>query len=77
MKKNIEKIIGRKISDEKIKESIVKYNNFKKILSMVNKLKIKGSKKLEIYQKAILFGPEIQPQIEEFIKQNKKIIDSV
>lgn len=71
LREELEKIKGEKIPNEKIHESIIKYNEFKKVLSKVEKLKIKGSEKLKIYQKAILFGPEIKTEIEEFIEKNK------
>ncbi|MBY9007959.1 MAG: 2-hydroxyacyl-CoA dehydratase [Candidatus Lokiarchaeota archaeon] len=71
LKKKIEIITKNRISDEKIRESIIKYNNFKRILSIVANLDIIGSKKLEIFQKAILFGPDIQPEIEKIIEANK------
>ncbi|MBD3212731.1 MAG: hypothetical protein GF311_08985 [Candidatus Lokiarchaeota archaeon] len=67
----LEQILGEKIPDEKIRESIIKYNEFKKTLAKVQDLQIKGSEKLKIYQKALLFGPQIQSELEEFIAQNK------
>ncbi len=76
LRKNLEIITNEKISDGKIKESIIKYNKFKKTLSIVNDLNIKGSVKLEVFQKAILFGPEIQPEIDRFIEQNKNKTNS-
>ena len=71
LRKELEAITKEEISDEKIRESVIKYNNFKKTLSNVDELNIKGSEKLEIFQKAMLFGPDIQPEIERFIEENK------
>lgn len=71
LREQFEKIKGEKILDEKIRESIIKYNNFKEKLGEIKELNIKGSEKLRIYQKAILFGPQIQPEIEKFIEENK------
>ncbi|MBN1214442.1 MAG: 2-hydroxyacyl-CoA dehydratase [Candidatus Lokiarchaeota archaeon] len=67
LKKKIESITKAKISDEKLRESILKYNNFKKVLSKIGNLDILGSQKLELIQKSILFGPDIQPELERFI----------
>jgi len=71
LRKKIEDITQERIPDFKIKESIIKWNNFKKKIVEVSKLNIMGSEKLKIYQKAILFGPEIQPEIEQFIETHK------
>ena len=71
LKEKLEDIIGEKISDEKLSESIKKYNDFKKKLSQVNDLEILGSEKLKIIQKAILYGPTFQPDLEKFIEEVK------
>ncbi|TFF94861.1 MAG: 2-hydroxyacyl-CoA dehydratase [Promethearchaeota archaeon] len=71
LRKELEKIKGETIPDEEIRRSIIKYNNFKKTISKVKDLNIKGSEKLKVYQKAMLFGPQIQPELEKFIKENK------
>jgi len=71
LKEKLEDIIGEKISDEKLSESIKKYNDFKKKLSQVNNLEILGSEKLKIIQKAILYGPTFQPDLEKFIEEVK------
>ena len=71
IKEKLEDIIGEKISDEKLSESIKKYNDFKKKLSQVNDLEILGSEKLKIIQKAILYGPTFQPDLEKFIEEVK------
>ena len=69
-KHQLEKIKGSEIKDNDFLESIKKFNEFKKKLSKVNKLKIGGKEKLNIYQKAMLFGPEFLPEIENFIQNN-------
>ena len=70
-KSQLEKIKGAQIEDKDIIESIQKYNNFKKVLSRLNELDVSASKKLNLMQKAILFGPHILPQLEEYIKVNQ------
>jgi benzoyl-CoA reductase/2-hydroxyglutaryl-CoA dehydratase subunit BcrC/BadD/HgdB len=72
LKENIEEIIGERIPDYKIKEHIIQRNNFKKIVAKVSQLPISGAKKLKLYQKAMLFGPEIQNEIEQFIGNNNR-----
>ncbi len=73
LKEKLEDIIGEKISDEKLSESIKKYNDFKKKLSQVNDLEILGSEKLKIIQKAILYGPTFQPDLEKYIEEVKTL----
>ncbi len=69
-KHQLETIKGSEIKDNDFLESIKKFNEFKKKLSKVNKLKIGGKEKLNIFQKAMLFGPEFLPEIENFIQNN-------
>ncbi len=71
LKEKLEDIIGEKISDEKLSESIKKYNDFKKKISQVNDLEILGSEKLKIIQKAILYGPTFLPDLEKYIEEVK------
>jgi len=71
LKNELEHINESKISAETIKESIIKYNTFKIKLSEVSQLNVLGSKRLEIYQKAILYGPEYIPELERFIEETK------
>ncbi len=73
LKEKLEDIIGEKISDEKLSESIKKYNDFKKKISQVNDLEILGSEKLKIIQKAILYGPTFQPDLEKYIEEVKTL----
>lgn len=69
-RKKLEEIKGSEISDEMILKSIEKYNNFKKKLAEFNEIKIQGRKKLEIFQKAMLFGLDFLPELEKFIQDN-------
>jgi len=71
LKEKLEDIIGEKISDEKLSESIKKYNDFKKKISQVNDLEILGSEKLKIIQKALLYGPTFLPDLEKYIEEVK------
>lgn len=72
LKHNLETITGIKIKNEDLLNSIKKYNSFKKKLLELNKLYIKGSEKLKIIQKAILFGPEFYPTLENTIQKYKE-----
>jgi len=69
-KDQLEKINGINIKNEDLKVSIKCYNNFKKKLLEFSNLKIKGSEKLKIVQKAILYGPlyleELESNIQKF-----------
>jgi len=72
IKHQLEKLIGREIRKQDIIESIKKYNSFKKKLSEINDLDISGSEKLKIFQKAILYGPVILPELDDFIQANRE-----
>ena len=65
-KKKLENIIGNEITDERLLESIKKYNQFKNALLKVNELEMLGSEKLKILHRAMLYGPEFQPDLENF-----------
>ncbi|MHA1914708.1 MAG: 2-hydroxyacyl-CoA dehydratase family protein [Promethearchaeota archaeon] len=67
-KKQLEEIKGSQISTDSLKISIKKYNKFKKKLHELSNLNIKGSQKLDILHEALLYGPEVIPKIEEFIR---------
>lgn len=67
-KQQLENITKTKITDEKLLESIKKFNNFKKKLTELNSLHISGREKLTILQKAILFGPNFLPELESIIQ---------
>jgi len=71
LKNEIEKLTRERIPDYKIRDTILKYNDFKKTVREISDLKIKGSEKLRLYQKAMLFGPDIQPELEEVIEKHK------
>lgn len=77
LKQNLETITGNKIKNEDLLNSIKKYNNFKKKLLEFNKLYIKGSEKLKIIQKAILFGPEFYPSLENIIQKYKENLNGL
>jgi benzoyl-CoA reductase/2-hydroxyglutaryl-CoA dehydratase subunit BcrC/BadD/HgdB len=71
-KEQIEKIVNKDITDEELLESIKKYNNFKLKLLELNSLNVIGSKKLEMIQIAMLYGPSSIEKISEFIERNKQ-----
>ena len=72
LKKELESIKKSEISAETIKDSIRKYNILKTKLSEISQLTILGSKKLDIYQKAMLYGPDYIPKLEKFIEETKE-----
>ena len=81
LKKQLEEINGYKIKIEDLKESIKNYNYFKKKLLEFSNLNIKGSEKLKILQRAMLFGPlflhELDSDIQKFKdNQSQNSIDS-
>jgi len=67
----LESIIGKKISDEDIHNSILKFNNFKQKLLEINELEISGSEKLKLIHKSMLFGPDFLHDLESLIQQFK------
>ncbi|TFG15776.1 MAG: 2-hydroxyacyl-CoA dehydratase [Promethearchaeota archaeon] len=71
-KKQLEEIKGSEILEEEISKSIAKYNNFKKKLSDIDKMKVSGNKKLKIFQKAMLYGPDFIPDLDNFIQDNQQ-----
>jgi len=71
LKKHLEEISGNKIKDEDLKESIKKYNYLKKQLFDFSNLNIKSSVKLEILQKAMLYGPAFLSELESNIQKCK------
>jgi len=70
-KKQLEIVSGKEISNEKIIESIKKYNLLKSKLVEVNDLIINGKEKLKIFQKAILYGPDSLSELENIIEKYK------
>lgn len=80
-KKKIEEIRGKPISNEELYASIKKYNKLRKEISKITYINIAGSKKLEIYYKAMLYGPEILDEIDSIIHElsdeNSSKIDNV
>ncbi|MFW9823717.1 MAG: 2-hydroxyacyl-CoA dehydratase subunit D [Candidatus Thorarchaeota archaeon] len=72
LKEQLEKITGTKIDNQNILNSIKKYNFFKTKLFEISKLSLKGSQKLKIYQKAMLFGPEMLSELEK-LSFNKEV----
>ena len=70
-KAQLEEIKGNEVKKEEILESIKKYNKFKKLLMEVNDLNNGSRKKLNIFQKAMLYGPKILPEIESLIQEYK------
>jgi len=71
LKQHLEKLIGVQIRKEDLIESIKKYNSFKILLSEINDMDIPSTEKLDIFQKAILYGPVMLPELEELIQTNK------
>ncbi len=72
LKQQLEKIRGSEIPSKDLRESILKYNKFKKRLLEINNLYMKGSKKLKIIQKALLFGPDFIQDLEQIIQEYKE-----
>jgi len=70
-KNQLEAIIDRKISDEDIHNSILKFNSFKKKLLEINELEISGSEKLKLIHKSMLFGPDFLQDLESLIQNFK------
>jgi len=67
----LEATLDRKISDEDIHNSILKFNNFKKKLLEINELEMPGSEKLKLIHKSMLFGPDFLHDLEILIQKFK------
>ena len=67
----LESIIGKRISDEDIHNSILKFNNFKNKLFEINELEMSGSEKLKLIHKSMLFGPDFLHDLENLIQKFK------
>ncbi len=70
-KRQLEDIIKSKLTDDKLYESINKFNKFKQKLLELNSLNLIGSKKLRIIQEAMLFGPSYHKKLTDFIENNR------
>jgi len=70
-KRQLEDISKFKLTKDKLYASIRKYNNFKQKLLELNSLNLIGSKKLQIIQEAMLFGPSYYDKLADFIENNK------
>jgi len=64
LKKQLEEIKGAEIDAQVLLNSIKKYNNFKKKLLEISNAITSGSQKLKIFQKAMLYGPDILPELD-------------
>ncbi|MHA2037226.1 MAG: 2-hydroxyacyl-CoA dehydratase subunit D [Promethearchaeota archaeon] len=73
LKKQLEEIKGTEIDDQEIKNSIRKYNKFKKKLMELSNTIKSGSQKLKIIQKAMLYGPDILPELDNVISRQSEI----
>ena len=78
LKRQLEEITGTKIDNQDLMNSIKKYNIFKKKLLEISNLTLKGSQKLKIFQKAMLYGPDILPELENlgFDQENLHNLDN-
>ncbi len=73
LKAQFEKIRAAPIKNEQLLESVKKYNILKLKLQQVNELNIPATKKLDIFQKAMLYGLEYVSELEKFIEESKNI----
>lgn len=69
LKKQLENINKVEIKNHELQQSIVKFNEFKKKLLRINNLFMNGKIKLEILQKALLYGPDFNTELDEFIEK--------
>ena len=73
LKKQLEEIKGTKIDVHELMQSIKKYNNFKKKLLDISNALVNGSQKLKIFHKAMLYGPDILPELDNIILEQTQI----
>ena len=72
LKKQLEEIKGTEIDAQVLVNSIKKYNNFKKKLLEISNTIISGSQKLKIFHKAMLYGPDILPELDNIILEQSQ-----
>ncbi|MBA7656751.1 (R)-2-hydroxyisocaproyl-CoA dehydratase beta subunit [subsurface metagenome] len=72
LKKQLEEITGTKIDNQDLMDSIKKYNIFKKKILEISNLTLNGSQKLKIFQKAMLYGPVILPELDNIILEQSQ-----
>jgi len=72
LKKQLEEITGTKIDNQDLMDSIKKYNILKKKLLEISNLILNGSQKLKIFQKAMLYGPVILPELDNIILEQSQ-----
>jgi len=70
LKRQLEEITRTKIDNQDLMNSIKKYNIFKKKLLEISNLTLKGSQKLKIFHKAMLYGPDILPELDNIILEH-------
>ncbi len=70
LKRQLEEITRTKIDNQDLTNSIKKYNIFKKKLLEISNLTLKGSQKLKIFHKAMLYGPDILPELDNIILEH-------
>jgi len=68
LKDQLERINGVQINEEDLRNSIKKYNNFKKKISQMVNLRLIGSQKLKMLQEAMLYGPEYLSKSEDLVE---------
>jgi benzoyl-CoA reductase/2-hydroxyglutaryl-CoA dehydratase subunit BcrC/BadD/HgdB len=73
LRKQLEEIKGAEIDNQVLKNSIRKYNKFKKKLMEISNKIINGSQKLKIIQKAMLYGPDILPELDNIISSESEV----
>ncbi len=73
LKAQLEEIKETKIDAQDLINSIKNYNSLKQKLLELSNLAVEGSQKLKILQKAMLYGPDILPELETLIQEKKNI----
>lgn len=73
LKRQLENIKGSEIKEADLNESIKKFNNFKKKLLEVSNLEIKGKNKLNVFQEAMLYGPDFLFELNTIIQKYKNL----
>jgi benzoyl-CoA reductase/2-hydroxyglutaryl-CoA dehydratase subunit BcrC/BadD/HgdB len=70
LKDQVAEFCRNEVTDDALWDSLGAYNELKFKLMTLSKTPLPGSKKQEIFYKALLYGPQFMPELEKILDQN-------